>query len=167
MGFWGKLFHRNVYDGVDEEEEGNGEDVVLQSHPAQQTRLLLVTCLLLASLMVVILYTGSELLSAKFTYLNEEETADPLLERCRRIDWQEACDRLDGAGARRKSRRRRRRRLEKEKAPFSALEESVLKDSNDPSVTYDSNCLRVYRLDLFGNTTFPYHANQLLRAGIE
>jgi hypothetical protein len=40
-----------------------------------------------------------------------------------------------------------------------------LLDSDDPSVLYDENCLRVYRLDLFGETTFPYHANNLLRAG--
>jgi hypothetical protein len=82
--------------------------------------------------------------------------------RCKDVDWQHACDRLEGgAGA--------RRRLlldeDEEQETFSALEEEYLLDADESSVTYDENCLRVYRLDLFGTTTFPYHANQLLRAG--
>jgi hypothetical protein len=61
-----------------------------------------------------------------------------------------------------------RRRLldeDEEEDTFSALEEEYLFDADESSVTYNEKCLRVYRLDLFGTTAFPYHANQLLRAG--
>jgi hypothetical protein len=80
------------------------------------------------------------------------ETPSSRLHRCQGIDWQQACEHLSSAGA--------RRHLHEE----SIMEEAFL-DSDDPSVTYDENCLRVFRLDLAGNTTFPYHANHLLRAG--
>lgn len=80
------------------------------------------------------------------------------LKRCRGIDWQQACERIEGAGARRSL------RVDDLQAANPKPEDLFL-DSDDPSVTYDENCLRVYRLDLFGKTTFPYHANQLLRAG--
>lgn len=73
---------------------------------------------------------------------------------CKDIDWQQACERISSAGARRLA-----------TTAESNLMEDYLLDSDDPSVTYDENCLRVYRLDLYGNITFPYHANQLLRAG--
>lgn len=81
-------------------------------------------------------------------------------ERCQGIDWQTACSRIEGsAGA-----RRRLMFADEVEGPEYSMEETLL-DSDDPSVTYDPKCLRVYRLDLFGKTTFPYHANQLLRAG--
>jgi hypothetical protein len=88
-------------------------------------------------------------------------------EKCYGIDWQQACESITGAGARRGRRRRRRRRrrlTDEEATDFTELEEYLL-STDDPSVIYDENCLRVYRLDLFGNTTFPYHASHLLRAG--
>jgi hypothetical protein len=46
------------------------------------------------------------------------------------------------------------------------LQEEELLESDDPSVTYDNNCLKVYRLDInHGQRTFPYHSSQLLRLG--
>jgi hypothetical protein len=88
-----------------------------------------------------------------------EESMEQRNQRCKGIDWLQACDQLEGgAGA------RRRLGISEEDGLFSVLEESLL-DSDDPSVTYDEKCLRVYRLDLVDDTTFPYHANQLLSAG--
>jgi pimeloyl-ACP methyl ester carboxylesterase len=94
-----------------------------------------------------------------------EESNEERFQRCQGIDWEQACRNLaGGAGA-------RRRRLVVENdhpaAPFVAsdLEEAYLLDVDDPSVVYDEHCLRVYRLDLLQNITFPYHANNLLRAG--
>jgi hypothetical protein len=49
--------------------------------------------------------------------------------------------------------------------PISVLEDELLQ-SDDPAVTYDNNCLKVYRLDInHGQMTFPYHSSQLLRLG--
>ena len=81
-------------------------------------------------------------------------------EQCRGIDWKTACDSLGSAGA--------RRNLYTSNhfiGDMSSEMEDKILDSDDPTVTYDSNCLRVYRLDLYGNITFPYHSSQLLRAG--
>ena len=91
-------------------------------------------------------------------YMEHEAMAGPdaaakaasRVHRCREVDWQQACENVGNAGA--------RRRLS------SVMEEAFL-DSDDPSVTFDNNCLRVFRLDLEGVTTFPYHANHLLRLG--
>jgi hypoxanthine phosphoribosyltransferase len=48
----------------------------------------------------------------------------------------------------------------------ASIQEQELLDSDDPSVTYDTNCLKVYRLDInHGQITFPYHSSQLLRLG--
>jgi len=83
------------------------------------------------------------------------------VEMCRGIDWEEACDALGDAGA-------RRRKLDEDQSPSSGLYddfEELLLDSDDPSVTYDQFCLRVYRLQMFGNITFPYHSSQLLKSG--
>lgn len=44
------------------------------------------------------------------------------------------------------------------------LEDDLLL-SNDPTVTFDEHCLRVYRLKLYGNNTFPYQGSQLLHMG--
>jgi hypothetical protein len=90
-----------------------------------------------------------------------KETYAKRYRRCKDVDWQQACDRLEGAAG-------ARRRLlveDEEEETFSVLEEEYLLDADDFSASYDEKCLRVYRLDLFGTTTFPYHANQLLRAG--
>jgi hypothetical protein len=106
-------------------------------------------------------FTTSDLLADTGLVLKEilEESTEQRNRRCKGIDWQKACDQLEGgAGA------RRRLDSSEEDGLFSILEESLL-DSDDPSVTYDDKCLRVYRLDLIGDTTFPYHANHLLRAG--
>jgi hypothetical protein len=46
------------------------------------------------------------------------------------------------------------------------VQEQALLESDDPAVTYDNNCLKVYRLDInHGQITFPYHSSQLLRLG--
>jgi hypothetical protein len=81
-------------------------------------------------------------------------------EQCRGIEWETACDSLGSAGARRK--------LYTSKdllGDRSGEMENKFLDSDDPSVTYDKNCLRVYRLNIFGSITFPYHSSQLLKAG--
>ena len=56
------------------------------------------------------------------------------------------------------------RRLETDDVVYSDLEQQYL-HSDDPSVTYDAHCLRVYRLQMYGNITFPYHSGQLLQTG--
>jgi len=95
------------------------------------------------------------------------EEAKERAEQCRGFNWQQACDRITTAGA------RRRHLVEDETTEFTQLEEYLM-DSDDPSVTYDEHCLRVYRLDISMedenihhnyNITFPYHASNLLRAG--
>ena len=49
--------------------------------------------------------------------------------------------------------------------PLRVQEDELLR-SDDPAVTYDNNCLKVYRLDInHGQLTFPYHSSQLLRLG--
>lgn len=99
---------------------------------------------------------------ATTTNAGVSSTQQELVERCRNIDWQTACESISSAGA-----RRHRRLVEEDPSSdiHTPLEEYMVQDMDDPSVVYDENCLRVYRLDLFGKTTFPYHANQLLRAG--
>jgi hypothetical protein len=80
------------------------------------------------------------------------------VKRCQGIDWLTACDNLAGAGA--------RRRLDtKINAEATSPIEDELLNSDDPTVTYDEFCLRVYRLKMYGNITFPYHSSQLLSAG--
>jgi hypothetical protein len=89
-------------------------------------------------------------------------------EQCRGYDWKRACDGLGPAGARRQRRRARKMDTEQRASGSSGSplerEEKYLA-SDDPTVTFDSNCLRVYRLQLRGNITFPYHASQLLSLG--
>jgi hypothetical protein len=81
-------------------------------------------------------------------------------EQCRGIDWETACDSLGSAGARRKLYTSKNFLGDRS----GEMEEKFL-DSDDTSVTYDTKCLRVYRLKLFGDITFPYHSSQLLQAG--
>jgi hypothetical protein len=85
------------------------------------------------------------------------EAAAQRVEKCRGIDWKRACDNMGAAGARRSL-------FEAEEEPYDAFEDFLL-HSDDPSVTYDDNCLRVYRLDIDGGITFPYHSSQFLKAG--
>lgn len=93
-----------------------------------------------------------------------------LVHICSNITWQEACAALTStAGARR---RRQRRRLEDEMDDDDSLdpgedysEESIEQkflNSDDPTVVYDDNCIREYRLTLMYGITFPYRANHLL-----
>jgi len=90
------------------------------------------------------------------------EAAAKRVQKCRGIDWQTACDGMAGgsAGARRSLQTTTTTPL----TTYNEFEELLL-DSDDSSVTYDENCLRVYRLSMFGNITFPYHSSQLLRSG--
>ena len=81
--------------------------------------------------------------------------------RCRNYDWQQACENVGIAGAR----RRLMLPFQTDSAPDYPELENFLLESDDPSVLYNDDCLRTYRLDLEGTMTFPYHANQLLRAG--
>ena len=98
-----------------------------------------------------------------------------LAQQCANISWQTACAALtDAAGA------RRRRRLEDDLENYIGdddnaaseykVEENIERqflNSEDVTVTYDSNCIREYRLTLMWNITFPYRANQLLTSGGE
>jgi hypothetical protein len=99
-------------------------------------------------------------------------------EQCHSTDWETACDKLAGAGARRKrnlqssdsgglhAQAAQPKYHSRKHRPGMELEEQLLLDHDDVSVTYDATCLRVYRLSMFGDTiTFPYYANQLLRGG--
>jgi hypothetical protein len=83
------------------------------------------------------------------------------IERCRNVDWLEACDRIGQAGARRKN-----RALQENDPIFNFIEEDLL-ESDDPAVFYDEHCLRRYRMKFDGKITFPYHASQLIHRGGE
>ena len=83
-------------------------------------------------------------------------------EQCQGVTWQTACDRLTGAGARRRLYEQNRQQEEEDNVV--PLEEQFL-DSDDPTVTYDGNCLKAYRLQMYGNITFPYYSSQLLYGG--
>jgi hypothetical protein len=85
------------------------------------------------------------------------------VEQCRGYDWQSACDKLansgnGGAGARRKL---YTGHIDRD---YTTEEEELLY-SDDPTVTFDHHCLRVYRLKMVGHITFPYLSGQLLQAG--
>jgi len=90
--------------------------------------------------------------------------------QCKGIDWKAACDAMGPAGA--------RRRLDEgdddgplgldigdDDGPIGFDLEYEYLMSDNPTVTFDENCLRRYRLQLYGNITFPYHASQLLTLG--
>jgi hypothetical protein len=78
-------------------------------------------------------------------------------EQCRGVDWESACDRLADAGA------RRQRNLQK--TADDVDEDGLLYDKDDITVTFDSNCIRIYRITMFGDITFPYYGSQMLLAG--
>jgi hypothetical protein len=92
---------------------------------------------------------------------NHADAAAKRVEQCQGIDWLTACQRLTLPGA---------RRLDYSHSASHARITNDMEDeflhSEDPTVTYDENCLRVYRLHILGEgITFPYHASQLLRKG--
>jgi hypothetical protein len=89
------------------------------------------------------------------------EAARIRAEQCHGIDWQTACDEMGAAGARR--RRLYTGTLDRN-SELEGAEDDVL-FSDDPAITYDSNCLRVYRMELFNNITFPYHGSSRLAKG--
>jgi hypothetical protein len=110
---------------------------------------------LLAYKLYVVPYQAAKALDAAIR--SHAEAAAQRVEKCRGIDWKRACDNLGAAGARRSL-------FEAEEETYDAFEDYLL-HSDDPSVTYDDNCLRVYRLDLDDDITFPYHSSQFLKAG--
>lgn len=80
-------------------------------------------------------------------------------EKCRGVDWQTACNALSGAGA-----RRRYLHGGDNHSSVEVADEDLL-FSDDPTVTYDKFCLIKYRMRLYGNITFPYHASSNLASG--
>ena len=82
-------------------------------------------------------------------------------ELCHNVTWEMACDRMNSAAG---ARRRHRRQLV---SPQVIEEEDhLLMDEDDIRVMYDTNCLRIYRLEMFRDKiTFPYHGSQLLTLG--
>jgi hypothetical protein len=126
--------------------------------------------MILLSLAVALLLCGATLVSYRTIYVPRHEkkvlnaaikahaeAAALRVQKCQGIDWETACDAMEGAAG-------ARRLQNNDMNMYSNLEEQYL-HSDDPSVTYDSNCLRVYRLQMFGNITFPYHSSQLLQSG--
>jgi hypothetical protein len=111
----------------------------------------------LAYKIYVVPYRAAKALEAAIR--SHAEAAAKRVEKCRGIDWKRACENLGAAGARRSL-------FESEEEPYDAFEDFLL-HSDDPSVTYADNCLRVYRLDINGDgdITFPYHSSQFLKAG--
>ena len=100
------------------------------------------------------------------------EAARERAARCQGFDWKRACDSLGPAGARRRrlysedgSEHIFARNLYTGHGDRSGELEDELMLSDDPTVTYDEHCLRVYRLTLQGNITFPYPSSQLLHLG--
>lgn len=93
------------------------------------------------------------------------EAARERAARCQGFDWKRACDALGPAGARRRRTSEIARNLYTGQGDRSGELEDQLMLSDDPTVTYDEHCLRVYRLQLQGNITFPYHSSQLLHLG--
>jgi hypothetical protein len=98
-----------------------------------------------------------------------------LVQKCANISWQTACSALLNGGTGAGARRQRRRRLEDE-ADFQddhdedmTLVEDPLERqflySDVPTVRYDADCIREYRLSMMWNITFPYRSNQLLTKG--
>jgi hypothetical protein len=83
--------------------------------------------------------------------------AKELVQKCQGITWQEACDTLGGAGA------RRRKLSDEEQIQLTREDKYLLSD--DPTITYDSFCLKTYRINMYGNITFPYKSSQLLASG--
>lgn len=137
----------------------------------QRARLNIVLTTLL-SLVVVILLGGAGWLAYQRVYMpihrhkllqeaihQHAVASRERVARCRGIDWEMACDAMGPAGA-----RRHLKAAADGQIVGDGLEDQYLV-SDDPTVTYDENCLRVYRLQLYGNITFPYHASQLLHLG--
>jgi hypothetical protein len=125
--------------------------------------LLLVTFLLLMALVGFIYYRDVYLPKFKREQLQkliQEHAAAAKLraEQCKGIDWKTACGRLSGASARRALYTGTSDRSEE------IVEEKLLY-SDDPSVTYDNFCLLTYRMRIFGDITFPYHASSRLASG--
>lgn len=93
--------------------------------------------------------------------------AAKLVEKCQGMDWRTACERLGAAaaGARRRSLLKTKAAAAAAVVPDTDEYENAMLHSDDPTVTYDQFCLRVNRMKLYGEITFPYYSNQLLHLG--
>ena len=128
--------------------------------------ILLVLCLLILAGVGLLTYFARVYVpkkkanALKAAITRHAEAARKRVEVCRGIDWQTACDKLSGAGA-----RRHLQTSDQQKSTrYNDFEDMIL-NSDDPTITYNQFCLRVYRLQMFGTVTFPYLSSQLLRSG--
>jgi hypothetical protein len=133
-----------------------------------QLNIILSILLLLTTLLLLLGagYTGYERVVAPYRARKAYETAvkahaieaAKLVEKCRGIDWRTACENLGAAGA--------RRSLVRTQTVANTDEyENFLLNSDDPTMTYDPFCLRIHRMKLYGDITFPYHSSHLLQSG--
>ena len=150
--------------------------------------LLLFTSLSLTATVLAVTYVTMIQPAQKRAQLNAKIRAQAaydaqLVQKCANVSWQTACAALlEGGSA--GARRRRRRRLWSEQGEdppefdddegddsyvdIQEVEDSLERQflySDDPTVAYDANCIREYRLNMMWNITFPYRSNQLLTAG--
>lgn len=147
------IYFRNAHSNVLSQKR-HRLNIMLGALLALTTLMLLGIGGLLAYKLYVVPYRAAKALDAAIR--SHAKAAAQRVEKCRGIDWKRACDNLGAAGA--------RRSLFEAEEPYDAFEDFLL-HSDDPSVTYDDNCLRVYRLDLDGDINFPYHSSQFLKAG--
>lgn len=104
---------------------------------------------------------------------NQAQRDAQLTEQCQGIAWQDACAATltHGAGARRLKRKKSHvfdENSDDATDDISPAEQSIEEKfllSNDPTVVFDDNCIREYRLTLLWNITFPYRSNHLLAGG--
>jgi hypothetical protein len=139
---------------------------------AREHRLnIILSILLLLTTLLLLLgagYTGYERVVAPYRARKATEKAikahaieaAKLVEKCRGIDWRTACENLGAAGARRSL-----VRSKAEARPNTDEYENFLLNSDDPTMTYDPFCLRMHRMKLYGDITFPYHSSHLLQSG--
>jgi hypothetical protein len=96
---------------------------------------------------------------------SEPVVLPPEFERCINVDWEQACSSIQGVAA---DRRLKLTKSTTGRTPNMVPKtvEDMLLYSQDPTVGFDFNCLRVYRLSVLDDQlTFPYYANHLLETG--
>jgi hypothetical protein len=132
---------------------------------------IILSILLLLTTLLLLLgagYTGYERFVAPYRARKAYEKAvkahaieaAKLVEKCRGMDWRTACENLGAAGARRSL-----ARSKTVATPSTDEYENFLLNSDDPTMTYDPFCLRIHRMKLYGDITFPYHSSHLLQSG--
>ena len=72
------------------------------------------------------------------------ESSAKTFSRCQGIDWQQACEQILNS---------------------SSTRRHLVSEDYSQYLTYDANCLLVYRMELEANITFPYYSNQFVQAG--